>query len=190
MSRLLSQFICILGFLYLGIPSTFATGVVAGGATTNKQAFAPLRTEKHLEFFKAQNLPYMKPLGCRRGARCTLSQDFNNDGAVDFVGLFEYSGPISRTENSYLDLVFVYPDLRTGRMKQQIFTYEGTLNQKNIPKVRLEIQPKGTMKLPIGEFELKSLGVNVVSKADPTSLFTPTFYWNGQEFFSISKDID
>ena len=190
MSRLLSLSIFVLSLVGFGISTTSATDFEPEGAATNEEALAPARTKEHLAYFRAQNLPYMKPLGCHRRARCTLSQDFNNDGAVDFVGLFEYSGPIVRAEDSYLDLVFVYPDLKTGQMKQQIFTYSGSLNKNNLPKVRLEVQPKGTMKLPIGKFELKSLGVNVVRKATPTSLFTPTFYWNGEEFAPISKEVD
>ena len=143
-----------------------------------------------MAFFQQQNLPYMQPLGCDDNSACTLSDDFNNDGAVDFVGLFEYSGPNSRSENRYLDLVFVYPDIKTGQLKQQIFTYAGAISLKNIPAVRLEIQPKGTMELPIGKFELESLGVNVVNKGEPLSVYTPTFYWNGGKFFSIPKEDD
>ena len=146
--------------------------------------------KKYQEIFQQQNLPYLRPKGCSKTTPCCLAADFNGDGVIDFAGLYEYSGPKHRSEDTYLDLVFIYSTSGSSDTEQEIFSYVGKINSAGEPQVELKIQDVGSMQLPVGKIELKHPGVNVLTKGKPQSVYTPTFYWNGKNFYSISKADD
>ena len=64
------------------------------------------------------------------------------------------------------------------------------INDKNQTRISLEIQPPGVLTLPLGSIELERNGVNLVPTDRPPDLYTPTFYWDGEKFFSIGKEGD
>lgn len=175
-------FFCVTTFAVIFSVSTFASDKYYG--------YNFKQVKKHQKYFKQQSLPYIKPKGCSKASLCSLSADFNNDGSIDYVAIYEYAGSDNRTGDNYLDLVFIYSDKQSFKFKQQIFTRVGSIGGNNKALIKLEIQKKGTMKLPIGKVELDTIAVNVITKGKTANLYFPTFYWDGELFRSISKEDD
>ena len=146
--------------------------------------------KKYQNHFKRQSLPYINPLGCNTEVACSLAADFNDDGAIDYVALYEYSGPKRRGSARYIDLVMLYSIPGSSEPGQQIFTRVGKIDDENRTGSRLDIQLPGELTLPIGSIELERNGVNLVPTDKPPNLYSPTFYWNGAEFYSIVKEGD
>jgi hypothetical protein len=146
--------------------------------------------KKYQNHFKRQSLPYINPLGCNDDAPCSLAADFNDDGAIDYAALYEYSGSKRRGAARYIDLVFVYSVPDSEQPRQQVFTHIGDIDENNQTLVTLEVQDSGILKLPIGQMQLNNIGVNVIYSDRPSSLFAPTFYWDGAKFYSIVKEAD
>ncbi len=146
--------------------------------------------KQYLNYFDQQSLPYMKPIGCSAKAPCSLTADFNDDGIVDYVGLYEYSGPTERIGANYLDLVILYSTKDSAQPTHQIFRYVGAIDKKNQVLVKLERQEAGEMQLPLGTITLKRPAINVRRDGQAPGAYFPTYYWTGTRFVSIDKSDD
>jgi hypothetical protein len=173
----------------LAVTGCVATSKVEPGMNPGDTAVSE-QIKKYQDHFKRQSLPYINPLGCSDDAPCSLAADFNDDGTIDYVALYEYSGSKRRGAARYIDLVFVYSIPGSSEAGQQVFTRVGKIDDKNQTAISLEIQPPGVLKLPIGQIELERNGVNLIPTDRPPNLYSPTFYWNGEKFYSIVKEGD
>lgn len=165
-------------------PSETDPGMDPGDPAVSEQV------KKYQNHFKRQSLPYIDPLGCNADVTCSLAADLNDDGAIDYVALYEYSGSKRRGSSRYIDLVFVYSIPGSSEPGQQVFTHVGKIDDKNQTAISLEIQPPGVLILPLGNIELERNGVNLIPTDRPPNLYTPTFYWDGEKFFPIVKEGD
>ena len=146
--------------------------------------------KKYLNHFDRQSLPYLKPIGCSAKAPCSLTADFNDDGIIDFVGLYEYSGPTERIGANYVDLVILYSTKDSAQPTLQIFRYVGAIDKENQVLAKLEIQEAGEMQLPLGTITLKRPAINVRRDGQAPGTYFPTYYWTGTRFASIDKSDD
>ena len=167
--------------------------LVAGCATrtvTPPDGIDAEALSKYRQQFRASNLPYRLPRGCDAMLRCAVSADLNDDGVADFAGLYEYAGSRRRGDGLHLDLVILYSHTATERPGSVIFTHVGRLDWAYRTTVGLDVQPPGPLKLPTGSIRLDRPAINLVDAARPDDLYLPTYYWQGDKFYSISKADD
>lgn len=141
----------------------------------------------HQDYFEQQKLPYRPVQGCVVKNSCIISADFNNDNILDLAGLYEYTGPQHRYKNQYLDLVIIYSDEKYAETRHVIFSHVGKVDDKNNALAKLTTQKKGIMKVPSGDFDLKTPGINVVAFDQVENSHFPTFYWHETKFYSVLK---
>ncbi len=182
------QLVTVLGIV-LALTGCVAPSEVMPGTEPGDPAVSE-QVKKYQNHFKRQSLPYINPLGCNADAACSLAADFNDDGVIDYVALYEYSGSKRRGSARYIDLVFLYSIPGSSEPGQQLFTRVGKIDDKNQTATSLEIQPPGVLTLPLGFIELERNGVNLVPTDSPPNLYSPTFYWDGEKFYSIVKEGD
>lgn len=160
--------------------------VVFGYSSTGYAQDSSL-VKKYQSYFSQQNLPYRPAQGCLADKVCIISSDFNNDNIDDFAGLYEYVGPKHRYKNKYLDLVIVYSDKKSSKLRHEVFTHIGKVDKNKNAMAKLAIQIRGVMRLPSGNFNLKNPGINIISFEEGDSGYFPTYYWHKNKFYALLK---
>lgn len=135
------------------------------------------------EYLDSQEIPYRRPDGKFAGdrkAKCSLTQDFNNDGKLDFAGLYMYDDPKKRGGNRYLDLVIMYSMGNT--IKHTVYSYAGTFDKKTkTVQAYLEDLSPGIIDTDPGEFILNAPGIRLVNIGRKSY----TYYWDGQRIAEL-----
>ncbi len=112
-------------------------------------------------------------------AQCTQTQDFDGDGAEDFVGIYENTGA-PRAGNYNLELVILNQD-EAGNVQQTRFPYSGQTTTdatgQKIVNHHVSVQPAGPVNLSPGNIVIDRPAVVSYRFGRPKVIY----YWaNGQ----------
>ena len=135
------------------------------------------------DFLASRGLAYQWPVGRfteDRKVKCSLTQDFNNDGKPDFAGLYLYNGAKKRGSDKYLDLVIMYTV--ENSIEYTVYSYAGQFDKKNgIVKAYVEEISPGVIDTDPGEFLLNTPAIRLVRMGRDNR----TYYWNGRKFTEL-----
>lgn len=124
------------------------------------------------------------PLPGASGA-CYQVEDFDGDGAQDFLGIYKYTGSQVRRNNWLLQLVILTED-GAGNVQHSTFPYSGQVSASGAELLHhVSLQPAGPVNLNPGSVTLSRPGVVTYRNGEPKMLI----YYDGsqlaQAFFGI-----
>ena len=116
---------------------------------------------------------------------CYQVDDFDGDGAQDFLGIYEYTGAQVRRNNWLLQLVILTED-SAGNVQHATFPYSGQFSDSGGELLHhVSLQPAGPVDLNPGSVMLSQPGVVSYRNGEPKMLI----YFDGgqlaQAFFGI-----
>ena len=116
---------------------------------------------------------------------CYQVEDFDGDGAQDFLGIYEYTGSQVRGNDWALQVVILTED-GGGNVQHNTFPYSGQLSDGSGDlQQHLSLQPAGPVDLNPGSITLDQPGVVSYRNGEPTMIF---YFDNGvlaQAFYGI-----
>lgn len=108
---------------------------------------------------------------------CYQVDDFDGDGAEDFLGIWEYTGSQTRGNNWALQVV-VLTETADGDVQHNVFPYTGQLSDGSGDlQQHLSLQPAGTVNLNPGSVTISSPGVVSYRNGEPKMLI---YFDNGE----------
>lgn len=146
--------------------------------------------KRYRDYFERQELPYVEPRACAGDAACSVVGDFNGDGVQDFAALYEYVGPTYRYADFSVDLVVVYSQEGSEEPQHSVFKNVAQIGEDKQAAASLTVQAQGAMRIPIGEFNLDSPGINIVSANSRSPDQDTTLYWQDDRFYAVDKATD
>ena len=107
---------------------------------------------------------------------CFQVGDFDNDGAEDFMGIYEYTGSATRSYNWELQLVILTEDSQ-GNVQHVTFPYTGQVAEGSDDMLQhLSMQPAGVVDLNPGSFTISEPGVVSYRNGEPKTIY---YFYNG-----------
>jgi len=118
-------------------------------------------------------------------AACYQVDDFDGDGAQDFLGIYEYTGSQIRNNNWALQLVILTED-GAGNVEHSTFPYSGQLSDGSGDLLQhVSLQPAGPVDLNPGSITIDQPGVVSYRNGEPKMII---YFDNGalaQAFYGI-----
>ena len=109
-------------------------------------------------------------------AACYQVDDFDGDGAQDFVGIYEYTGGETRGNNWTLQVVILTED-NLGNVQHVEFQYTGQVTDGNTDLLQhLSLQHPGTVDLDPGSITIDEPGVVSYRDGEPHTIY---YFSNG-----------
>jgi len=117
-------------------------------------------------------------------AACYQADDFDGDGAQDFVGIFEYTGSDTLGGDWGLEVVILTED-ENENVQHITFPYTGQQSAEGDLAQHLSLQPAGVVDLNPGGITIDAPGVVSYRNGEPKVIY---YYVNGlltQSFYGI-----